>query len=51
MIKLNLVCLVIETTRFIQNPLYTYYDLLKSAGFGPSPDFKPFAEKGLSLQA
>ena len=23
MIKLNLVCLVIETTRFIQNPLYT----------------------------
>ena len=33
MIKLNLVCLVIETTRFIQNPLYTYYYLLKSAKF------------------
>ena len=33
MIKLNLVCLVIETTRFIQNPLYNYYYLLKSAMF------------------
>ena len=33
MIKLNLVCLVIEITRFIQNPLYTYYYLLQSARF------------------
>ena len=31
MMKLNLVCLVIETTRFTQNPLYTYNYLLKSA--------------------
>ena len=34
MVKLNLVCLAIETTRFTQNPLYTYYYFLKSARFG-----------------
>ena len=33
MIKLNLVCLVVETTRFIQNPIYNYYYLLKSVRF------------------
>ena len=37
----------------IDKTIYAYVEdyHTRSAGLGPSPDLKPFAEKGLSLQA